>query len=548
MATSLVLQPYVSRRELGLFTRIFIGACLVFLAAFYGLLCSVLPMQLLTIPAMPIIFMTLLILWMLPDIGGLSDELVGKALVLFVGLNALWPSFVAVNLPGLPWVTPTRFVVFGMVAIFGFNFATSSEMRAQIQEATNGVPWLRRIFWLFWATTLISIAFSDSKFFSISKFLNNQVFWTLMLLASAWLATREGFVMRIARVMAWTVIVISVISIYEYRVSNLFWLSWLPTWLKADEFTYFKLGLGSMRSGTDVYRIRGPFGNSLYYAEYLAIAFPFVIYFITRAKGFAQFLVLIAGTFAVMCAMFFTGSRSAMIGMLVTLIVYVFLEALRIRRQNPGSLISNAVLFGYPMFAVAVASLVIFWRRLHVLVIGGGQHQSSTDARIAQWTMGWPKIFRYPFGHGAGRSGDVLGYYNPGAENVTVDTYYLTLLLDYGFIGFASFMAMILLAIWIGFRGHSRARTDETLLLAPIIIALANFIIIKSAASTEAHMPVIFILIGCAIALARRQTDLEKQSAFPVVEAPKRRRFGTPAPKSALPGRNVPVRGVPERA
>lgn len=519
MAISLVLKPYVSRRELGWFTRLVIGCCLVFLAAFYGLMCSILPLQLVAIPALPIIAMALMILWLLPDIGGLQDRIVGSALVAFVGFNAVWPSFVALNLPGLPWVTPSRFIVIGLVSVFAFNFATSAQMRSQVLEALNGVPLLRQLFWLFWGTTLVAMPFSDSLMFSISKFLNNQIFWTMMLLASAWLATREGFVLRISKVLAWTVILISLSAIYEYRVSDLFWLHWLPSWLKADDATFAKLGLGSARAGVEEYRARGPFGNSLYFAEYLAIALPFVIYYLTRAKRLIELMLLGAGAFAVLSAMLFTGSRSAMIGALLTLFIYAFLEALRVRQQRPGSLMANAVLFAYPVFAVALASLVIFWRRLHVMVIGGGQHQGSTDARIAQWEMGWPKVLSHPLGHGAGRSGDVLGFYNPGSENVTVDTYYLTLLLDYGFIGFLAFMALIGMAIWFGFRAYTKARSPETLLLAPIMIALTNFLIIKSAASTESHMPVIFILIGCLIALVRRQTDADMAAAPAVAEA-----------------------------
>ncbi len=504
MATALVLKPYEKHRRLGWFSRLTLGTSLVGLAAFYGLLCAILPMQLLVVPLFPVLLILLLILWMLPDIGGVRDVSVASWLVLFLIMNALWPPIAAINLPGIPVILPTRVFLFGVLTIFCLNFATSSEMRGEVIQSMRAMPLLNRLFWLFWVTTLISVPIAYSISFSISKWINNQIYWTLMLAASAWLATRPGFPMRVARVLGWTLPIIAVLGINEYRMQEMWWPAYLPPWLRSDPALYLRLFEPSFRAYTTEYRVRGQLGNALYTAEYLALVFPFLVYFLMRAKRLSHTIYLSAGVLASMMTMYFTSSRSAMIGLVLTLAVYPLLESLRVRRQRPSSLMASTVFYAYPIFAVMLAATVVFWRRAHVLILGGYQTQASTDARSAQWAMGWPKIFRHPFGQGAGNSGDVLGFFNPGRDAPTVDSYYLTLLLDYGFLGFAFFFALLACTVWMSGRAYIDARDEETLLLAPIAIAFTNFLIIKSAASSEASFPVVFVLLGIAIALVSR--------------------------------------------
>lgn len=505
MASAHILKPYERRRDAGPVKRLVLGAALIFLAAFYGLLCSVLPMQLLVIPAVPILLLTALIFWLLPDVGGYNEAWLANAVVWFAGLNILWPSYVALNAPGLPWITPTRVVIFAMIAIAVTNYATSAELRGRIATAMNSLPLVRKLFWAFWAVTTVSLVMSSQPFQSLNKYANNQIYWTLMFALSAWLATREGFAMRFGRVMAWTIIVVSIFAIFEYRSGAPFWINRLPAFLKIDTALLEQLGSLNARAGTDVYRVRGTFAGALYFAEYLALAFPFVVHFLFTAQRFWHFVLMLAGAVLVATVMVLTSSRSAMLALLLTMLAYGFMFAWRLRQQRPESIGASAALFAYPVFAMVMAILVVFWRRLHVMVIGGGQHASSTETRGVQWEMGLPKIATHPLGHGVGRSGLELGYYNPGSDNPTVDSYFLTLLLDYGPLGLLFFLALFIVVIWFGFRAHDRARTPEMKLLAPMTVALLNFVIIKSVASTEINFPIVFIMTGCILGLIYRQ-------------------------------------------
>lgn len=509
MAPPLILKPYERRRPPGPFRRLLAGMGLVFVAAFYGLMCTILPMQMIIVPMVPILLMTALILWMMPDTGVIHEDLVATLMVWYVGLNVMWPSYVALNAPGLPLITPTRMVVFAMVAVALWNYATSAELRARIRDGFAAAPLVSKLFWAFWAATTFSLVMSAEPFQSVSKYLNNQLYWTLMFALAAWLGMREGFAMRISRVLAWTIIIVALLSILEIRTGAPIWIDRLPAFLRIDTALLEQMSSGNARAGTDLNRVRGTFTGALYYAEYLALAFPFVVHFAVRSRRFYQFVLLVAGIVAVATAMVLTSSRAAMLALLLTVVVYGFMVAWRMNRQRPESIAASAGLFAYPVLAIVLAALVVFWRRLHVMVIGGGQHAASTETRGVQWEMGIPKVITHPFGHGVARSGLELGYYNPGSENPTVDSYFLTLLLDYGPLGLLFFVAMFVTIIWLGFRAHNRATTEEMLLTAPITVALINFIVIKSVASAEINLPIVMILMGLLVGLIARQKRID---------------------------------------
>lgn len=499
MATN-ILKPYERRKDLGPIRRFFAYMLLIAVAIFYGLMAAVLPISLISFPLVPILVTIPLILWMLPDIGGVEQDRLQTLMLWFIGLLIVWPNYVAFDLPGLPWMTPVRFVVFAMVAVFLMNLATSGEFRGKLKDVMNATPWLTRIFWGFWAATTFSIVFSSDPIGSIYRYMNNQIFWTMMFVLTAFLATRPGFVMTAAKIMAACTIVGLVLGIYEYHVQHVFWLDHLPAFLKVDQEYLARVMKSQARAGTDIYRVRGTMATSLYYSEFLTMMFPLLLHLTFKEKRLLPFLAMSAALTACTIVMWMTNARSAMVGILAGAVLYLLFAAVRYRYQNPRSIIASTVVFAYPATVVIVGLVVQFWHRAHVMVLGGGQHQASSDARVAQWAMGWPKIFSHPFGFGVGRSGEALGYYNLAGE-ITVDSHYLSIMLDSGVLALPLFLACFLIPAWLGFYYFREARTAEGQLLAPLALGLVNFCIVKSVLTSEGSVPIAFIMAGCVLGL-----------------------------------------------
>lgn len=517
MAVTTVLKPYERRRSAGWLTRVVLAAALIGVATFYGLMIAVLPPQLMIVPTVPILIMAALILWLLPDTDHVYDGAMDRLMSIYFGANVLWPAYIAINAPGLPWVTPTRIAVFALLLVVLFNLATSQVLRRRILESTDGVPILRKLFWGFWIMTTLSLFLSAEPFFSITKYANNQIFWTMMFAVTAYLSTREGFVMRMSRTLAWSTIVIALLGIYEYKIQRVFWLDHLPSFLKVDPDYLERIMATQARAGTDVYRTKATFATSLSFAEYLGMVFPLLVHFTARAKSFPKFVAMFAGVIATMAAMVLTNARSAMVGMLMTFVIYVLFAAWRARQRSPNSLGATATLYAYPMGVGIVALLVVFWQRAHVMVLGGAAAQASSDARKLQWQMGIKIVERNPVGHGVGRAAEVLGYTN-GEGTLTIDTYYLSLLLEYGVIGLAVFVLLFALPGWFGFKAFSDARTDEEELAGPLAIGLVNFTVIKSVLSSEINMPIAFVMLGALVGMIWKQ-NLARRNPVPALLA-----------------------------
>ena len=94
----------------------------------------------------------------------------------------------------------------------------------------------------------------------------------------------------------------------------------------------------------------------------------------------------------------------------------------------------------------------------------------------------------------------------------------MSLLLKYGVVGFAAFMAMLLAQGYYGLRMYMAAAPDEEELAGPLTIALLNFLVIKSVLSSEFNMPIAFMFLGFLFAIAWRQQ--QRSAGANPVEAP----------------------------
>jgi hypothetical protein len=384
------------------------------------------------------------------------------------------------------------------------NLASSSEMRHQARDSMAAMPAIRNLFWAFWALTTVTLALSSQPMFSLTKYFNNQIYWTLMFVMAAFLGRRPGFVAKAMTIMFIAVLPTAIAAILEYRAQRVIWVPYIPSWLWGKDDLAIELISESTRAGVDGYRVRGTTTVPLYYAQYLAMTFPLGLFLLVQAKEWRRKLAVIAALMLYAVAMFLTGSRTAMAGLLVAVVAFVFLNAWWRKLENPNSLMASATIIAYPAVIAVVAAVVLLWRRAYVMIIGGGQHQASNDARAMQWQMGGDIFKSNPFGHGAGTSGDVLGYTNPAGQ-YTVDTYFLTVMLEYGILALPIFVAMFIIPVYFAWRGVKKpCRDPEIAWLVPISVGLLNFVVIASALSTESNFSMAFVMLGFSVALIGR--------------------------------------------
>jgi hypothetical protein len=530
-----ILKPYEARKELGPIRRFFVYALLVFIAMIYGLFSAVLPPQLLTMTILPILIFAAIIFWLLPDVGGIAYDGLQRAMFCFVAFSIAWPNYVAFNLPGLPQITPQRAAMFTMAGIFLMNFSSSQQMRDAVKDVVSIVPTYMKIFWGLFIAMAFSIVFSEEKGESINRFFNNMIYWNLILFISALLATRKDFVHTIYKILLYSTCIVLVFTLYEARIERVPWLNYLPPFLQIDEQLLATVSSPQYRAGTDIYRVRGPFAAALYFSEYLTMAFPFFVHFVfTEPKSWRR-LLLAAATVGLMVIMYLTNARSAMVGIVVVIALYPFYWALQFRIKRQNSLFATASLAAYPGVLGLLALIIMFWPRARVAVLGGGATASSSNARDIQWELAIPKVMAQPFGYGVGDGNNHLGYTNPGGVG-SVDSYFITIMLDAGFLALPLFVACFLIPAFLAFRKFPGAQTDEERLWAPLSIALINFTLVKSVLSSEYTQTLAFIFVGCIIGLVWQQQRRTVPGATPVPLGPV---------VAAVPRKVVPASGAP---
>lgn len=492
----------------------------------YGLVFAFFAPFLLPIFLIPPIILGLVVIWALPDERTAPTRTLNFLFFAFSIALIVWPNYLAVALPGLPWITLIRLFAFPLALIFVVCLSTSKDFRSKLYGSINSTPLLWKLLVCFVAIQFFSIAMSHNKGDSIQKFIIDQVYWTSAFFVSAYLFLKPGRIEKWSALNWILAIIVCAIAILEYRARSILWAGHIPSFLKIEDPSVQRILAGHMRAGTNEYRAQSTFGTSLGLSEYLALIVPFVITFISRNYHLIVRLVAVISIPLMVTVVILTDSRLGVVGCFLTFLIYTLVISGRVWLQNRRSILGPAIVITYPiMFAATVAmTFVVGHIRRHVW--GTGAQQASTEARYAQYNMGLPKVWHNPLGHGVGMGADTLGYFTPDGT-LTIDAYYLAIALEYGVLGFIVYFGMIGMGVYAaGWEAIFRKDADrDRSFLLPLAISLLNFFVIKSVFSQQDNHPLIFIMLGAVSALVYRgnlaqmhKNDVNKAPLPPGVE------------------------------
>jgi len=500
----IILKPYTRRGPGRLVQAVlllaFMGFCLFF-GFFYGLTTPFLIKQL----VIPIILLALITVWALPDTKTAPTGALYGLSFAFIIVLFLWPNYLAVALPGLPWITFIRLVGVPLALVLAVSYSMSPDFRAHLKETLNATPLVYKLLVGFVLIQVVTIAFSGQKDLSIQRVLNAQLTWTSIYFASAFVFLRPGRVHRWALVLWMVTVIVCLMGLLEFNISRPSWGAYVPNFLKIEDESVIRSLTGSARSATGKYRVQSTFSTPKGLAEFLALTSPFILHFVMFGKTLAMRVAAAATIPLMLYVVILTDSRLGMVGFLLSFMLYLLLWSSLRWRADKASLLAPAIVLAYPaIFALFIAA-TLFVRRLRNMVWGTGATAASTESRGTQWDMGIPKILKAPWGHGAGTGGDTLGFVSPTGIQ-TIDTYYLAIGLEYGVIGFVAYYGMLVASTYYAAKYAVRSPKGELSYFMPAAIALVNFIVIKSVFSQQDNHPLIFMLMGIVTAMVYRAT------------------------------------------
>ena len=480
-------------------------ALIILIGMIYGLLISVFQIFLYLYLAVPVGILALLVIWALPENENIPIKPINWLFFAIVATVCLWPNYIAIAIPGLPWITFMRLWSIPMTLLFVISLSMSPPFRRDVSAWFRTSPWILRFMLAFVALNFLTIPMSFRPFGSFNRVIINQFEWTMVFFVACYLFSKQGKVMQWARLFCGFAIFLALFSVVEYINGQVPWANRIPSFFKIQSELVEAILIGGARSATGAYRVQSIFTTSLNFAEFLALSTPFVIHFMVTAKRQwlrGALLLYIPFSFWVI---FKTDSRLGIIGFFASIFIYTLIWGVKRWQRDSHGLIAPAVVIAYPVIISAFFALTLVWRRLEVMVWGGGPQQASNEARRLQWTGAMRELKEWPLGSGLGNAGELVGYVD-AAGRLSLDSYFITILLDFGIFGAAAFFGMFIMAIFKAAKVGLETDDEETALMIPLGIMLMVFLIIKGVLSQEDNHTLMFIALGAVVALYHRAT------------------------------------------
>jgi len=477
---------------------------LVLLAVFWGLMFGLTaPFQIMPMIA-PLVLVAFLIVWTLPA-GNYAPTAALEPLFLAFAVSLyLWPNYLAVAIPHLPWLTLLRIFAAPLILMLLISLSVSASFRRDLGAAINTDKVLWKMLLAFVGMQTLSLALTKDPVISLNRYIVAQMNWTAIFVVSCYVFTKPGFTERFVRMMIILAYVVCAFGIWENVIVALPWAGHIPSLLKVDGDLVDHVLAGASRSAIGIHRVQSVATTPLGLAELLGLTAPFAVHLAIERRPLWVRLMAVAYLPLALYLILLADSRLGIVALIGAILFYVLIWGALAWRKDRASLLAPALVMIYPALFTSVILASFFVGKLRAKVWGTGGSQASTDARAMQWKMATPKILTHPLGHGIGQAAREVGFKSPNGMG-TLDSYYISMLMDFGVIGFCLFFGLFIRAAWTGGKVVVTLRPKgELTMLLPLVVALMNFVVIKSVFSQNANHPLVFMLLGAVVALTYR--------------------------------------------
>jgi hypothetical protein len=477
----------------------------VVLSMYTGLLVSIGGTLALQFVGYPIAIFVVLVLWLLPDVDRPDRPPFMKLLTVYLFMM-MWPAYLSVVLPGLPWITPPRVVLAIMLIVMMVHLPQNGQTRRDVAAL---LTWDRPAFHLYMAylgLALVLVPFSRSPSSTITYMAFQETLALApMVLAACALSTDTAAVGKAVRAITIVAALTMAIGVLENEMQIPPWANYIPNWLAmAPEMVEVALS-PQARVGDNRYRVRTVFAVVLYYTQYLNLVMPLIFYAAWRAKGKWRFLSFILIPL-LLHTVWYTNARTSFIGMFIGLFGIMGLVILRnvFFRTKGDGFGRNLIIVGVFVAMLATAGAIMSSHRLKMYTFGGAQHNASNVARDLQWSNAWSQLRKNPVGVGLGNSTYYAGV-PKGPGILILDSLWINFLVDLGIIGFSLYFGFFMRVAWVGIFTFLRADSEEEEVAGILALGLICYVIVAYVVSNTDNGYIAMLESVAILTLARQQ-------------------------------------------
>jgi len=461
-----------------------------------------------------IAFFIVILFWAMPDLPNVPVQYLSSAFFIAVITLLTLPSYYAVVIPGLPWLSVKRLAWFAMILLMLICISGSKNVRTRIMQVIYSnslaskliIGYLVIIFCSVFTSQLPSVSFKDA--------IDSLLYWYTGFFALLLVVNSEDRIFTFYRLISVSALIAAIVGAIEWRAEYRILYEVLPNWLKTALFVNNPdladaLSVPAFRNGQ--YRASFIYLVSLSFGEFAAIVAPITLYLIIHARAKSD---MVLGSFALIgciAAVVMSGSRGAYLGFAVAVVLTIILWICRLVRFESNSFKPIIATVSLVLSISFVGALIAGSRSVQVFLQGGGQGAASTDARFIQWELAKPWIFSNPItGHGTGIGSSLIGYFNPGATMSSVDSSAITILVETGVTGFILFFGLILVTIFNMIVVYIGSNRSLATFAGPAAAALLSFGIYRMALSQRENHALIFLVFATTFVIKDLLTRLSE--------------------------------------
>lgn len=424
-------------------------------------------------------------------------------LTLAAFLLPLWPAYLFIEVGPLPALIPPRIVLYLVSALWAYDMTFSPLRRAQFVIAVKKSGVVSGLFFALFAFGFLSLPFSEGRSIAIPEFFRQSTIWLIPYCAIVTYCRRQREFALLMKALVLGAIPIALIALAEAATHQL--LANLLSPLIADDMEWLR-NVQSFKIRDGVFRAQATHTHPLSLGEHMAFMAPLAFGFALAARKFRARALWVVAFAALVMAAIATNSRGAIIVIILSigsvsgLLVWRALKRISASRWRPLAGLAF-------MAAIAVSPLAVVSAYGSLSGKGGVSAANSTQSRLDQIEMAWPKILKRPVGgYGSGRSARVLGYWG---RTLTLDNYYLSLALDLGFPGPIAFFAMLAAWALTALRRSSRAHPALGALYLAMFGSVLSIAIGRTIISQTGNLAIIYFMMaifaGASVTFSRRR-------------------------------------------
>jgi len=285
-----LLKPYAGAgaSPLRRFAPVIVAIVAGLLCLPYGFFYALTTPWLLVPFVVPPTILLLLVIWAAPAAKTIPLVTMERLFfALFIGF-VVWPNYLAISLPGLPWITVNRLISTPLTLMFLVSLFVQRPVPERHQSVLSATPGFWKAFLVLMAMEVITLPLSSHFGATISLLVVHQTTQTMPFFLGCYLFTRPGRATYLVYALWMTTLILCAIGVLESQVRHALWAGHIPGFLKIGA-SWSHIFSKAHPLHDRQYRVQAVFTGPLGLSEFLGIVTPFVLHLaLSRAQCLCQ--------------------------------------------------------------------------------------------------------------------------------------------------------------------------------------------------------------------------------------------------------------------